>query len=212
MGCVYLITNKINNKKYVGKTTQSIEKRWQEHISDSKKERCEIRPLYRAIRKYGIENFFIEEIEKCDVDILSEREQYWIQYYNTYKDGYNATIGGDGSIILDYDKIVSSYLTYHNISEVSRQLSCHPDSVRKILSINDIPIKTSSEISREMNSKPIAQYDLNGNFIRKFSSVSDACKFFKRDRKEIGQHIGKCANGKRKTAYGFIWKWIQESE
>lgn len=52
MGFIYLITNNINKKKYVGKTTQSIEKRWQEHISESKREKREIRPLYRAIRKY----------------------------------------------------------------------------------------------------------------------------------------------------------------
>ena len=64
MGYIYLITNKINNKKYVGKTTKSIKERWEEHLKDSKKEKCEIRPLYRAIRKYGIENFTIEEIEK----------------------------------------------------------------------------------------------------------------------------------------------------
>ena len=106
---IYLITNKINNKKYVGKTTTTIEKRWLEHIADSKKEKCEIRPLYRALRKYGIDNFFIKEIEKCDIKNLSKREQYWIQYYNTYENGYNATLGGDGKILLDYNEIVRVY-------------------------------------------------------------------------------------------------------
>ena len=116
MGYIYLITNKINNKKYVGKTTKSIKERWEEHLKDSKKEKCEIRPLYRAIRKYGIENFTIEEIEKCNIISLSEKEQYWIKYYNTYEDGYNATLGGDGSILLDYDEIIKAYLTTHNAS------------------------------------------------------------------------------------------------
>ena len=54
MGYIYLITNLLNNKKYIGKTTQSIEERWQEHIYDSKRKKCETRPLYRAIRKYGV--------------------------------------------------------------------------------------------------------------------------------------------------------------
>ena len=118
MGYIYLITNKINNKKYVGKTTKSIKERWEEHLKDSKKEKCEIRPLYRAIRKYGIENFTIEEIEKCNIISLSEKEQYWIKYYNTYEDGYNATLGGDGSILLDYDEIKPLFNDLHLVEEI----------------------------------------------------------------------------------------------
>lgn len=204
MGYIYLITNKINNKKYVGKTTQSIEKRWQEHISDSKKEKCEIRPLYRAIRKYGIENFTIKEIEKCNTDNLSEKEKYWIQYYNTYEDGYNATLGGDGKILLDYDEIIKTYLITHNASEVARTLNCSIDSVYKILKVNDIQISSAAEIAKNNLSKRIAQYDKKGNFIKEYSSYKEAEKAMGNTQR----HIGDCANGKRKTAYGFIWKWI----
>lgn len=204
MGYIYLITNKINNKKYVGKTTQSIEKRWEEHISDSKKERCEIRPLYRAIRKYGIENFIIKEIEKGSADILSEREQYWIQYYNTYEDGYNATLGGDGSILLDYNEIIKTYLITHNASEVARVLGCCKDSVYKILKANDIPILSSGEMAKKINSKKIAQYDKCGNFIKEYSSSKEA----ELAMGNTQRHICDVANGKRKSAYGFIWRWI----
>lgn len=204
MGYIYLITNKINNKKYVGKTTQSIEKRWQEHISDSKREKCEIRPLYRAIRKYGIENFTIKEIEKCNTDNLSEKEKYWIRYYNTYEDGYNATLGGDGKILLDYDEIIKTYLITHNASEVARTLNCSIDSVYKILKVNDIQISSAAEIAKNNLSKRIAQYDKKGNFIKEYSSYREAEKAMGNTQR----HIGDCANGKRKTAYGFIWKWI----
>ena len=80
MAYIYLITNLINNKKYVGKTTNTIKERWQEHCRDSKKKRCEKRPLYDAFNKYGIENFKIEELEYIEDDSkLSEREVYWIQ-------------------------------------------------------------------------------------------------------------------------------------
>ena len=103
MGYVYLITNKINNKKYVGKTELSIKARWKQHIKDSKKEQCETRPLYRAIRKYGAEHFSICKIDTGHGNELNSREQYWIQYYNTYEDGYNATLGGDGKILYDYE-------------------------------------------------------------------------------------------------------------
>ena len=62
MGYIYCITNLINSKRYVGKTTTTIDERWQEHCRDSIKERCNKRPLYDAFNKYGIENFKIEEL------------------------------------------------------------------------------------------------------------------------------------------------------
>lgn len=93
---IYCITNQINGKRYVGKTTQSLEERFREHCKDSIKERCNKRPLYDAMNKYGIENFIIEELEQVeDKNILSEREIFWIKELNTYgSNGYNASKGG----------------------------------------------------------------------------------------------------------------------
>ena len=70
MAYIYKIINKKNNKIYIGKTEFSIEKRWKEHLRDSKKNLD--RPLYRAMNKYGIENFDIEQVEKTDSPV--ERE------------------------------------------------------------------------------------------------------------------------------------------
>lgn len=75
----YCITNLINEKKYVGKTTYSITKRFQEHCKDSKKERCERRPLYNAMNKYGIENFVVEELIECPNDELDSYEKMYIE-------------------------------------------------------------------------------------------------------------------------------------
>ena len=60
MSYIYKITNDINNKVYVGKTNLTIEKRFREHCTDSKKFTIEKRPLYNAMNKYGIEHFHIE--------------------------------------------------------------------------------------------------------------------------------------------------------
>ena len=89
---IYLITNKVNGKKYVGQSID-IEERWKRHIIASKKSELVI---YRAMRKYGIDNFDFSILEECSVDKLDEREIYWISELDTYNNGYNMTIGGKG--------------------------------------------------------------------------------------------------------------------
>lgn len=74
MASIYKITNKINNKVYIGKTNNSIQQRFKEHIRDSKKHSN--RPLYRAFNKYGIDNFTISMVEECNPEVAAEREIY----------------------------------------------------------------------------------------------------------------------------------------
>ena len=101
MGYIYCITNILNQKKYIGKTTKTVEQRFKEHCNDSKRKRCEKRPLYNAMNKYGINNFIVETLKECDNDKLEKYEQYYIKKFNTYgHTGYNATKGGDGSIYM----------------------------------------------------------------------------------------------------------------
>lgn len=95
MYIIYLITNKINNKKYIGFTSKGQSKRWSKHILSSNNPKTK---LHRAIKKYKPSSFSIETIE-CSIDrdyLLHEREPYWIDYFNTVDDGYNMTYGGDG--------------------------------------------------------------------------------------------------------------------
>lgn len=89
---IYKITNLINNKSYIGQSV-CIKRRISEHLHYKDPQQR----IDRAIAKYGKQNFSWEVIEECSITDLSTREQYWINYYNTYHDGYNDTIGGDGS-------------------------------------------------------------------------------------------------------------------
>lgn len=100
MSCgIYKITNKINGHSYIG-LSKDIERRFSDHkskaIHSDKKEDLD-KALYRAMRKYGIDNFSYEIIEECPEEKLKEREIYWISYYNTYqnREDYNETPGGD---------------------------------------------------------------------------------------------------------------------
>ena len=87
---IYLITNLVNHKKYIGLTKNSIAERMAKHIQAAKSEEGFL--LHRAIRKYGKENFTIEEIDTAQTqEELNQKEQYWIRYYNSVKEGYNET-------------------------------------------------------------------------------------------------------------------------
>ena len=214
MAYIYKITNVINGKSYIGKTLSSIENRWKEHCSDSKKRKNEKRPLYSAMNKYGVDNFKIEQIEECNDDIVNEREVYWIEYFGTFKNGYNATIGGDGKHYLDYDLICETYKQVQNTVKTAEICGCCADSVRNILRERHIPMLSSQEILKIQKSKVINQYDLNGEYIRTFASLSDAARYIqslspekRTNMRGIVQHISDVAKGKRKTAYKYIWKY-----
>lgn len=139
MAYIYKITNQVNGKVYIGKTTEnSIEQRWKEHQQDCKKERCKSRPFYRALNKYGLDQFTVEEVEQCDVSVLDERETYWINYYRSYIgwddcNGYNATLGGDGKCYCDYDWVYSLWQEGKIIKNIAQITKYDQATISKIL-------------------------------------------------------------------------------
>ena len=206
MSYIYKIINDVNNKIYIGKTNKSIEERFKEHWKDYERERKEKRPLYSAMNKYGVEHFKIEEIEQCDLNIVEEREKYWIEYYGSFKYGYNATLGGDGKAYIDRDLVIKTYNETQNQAKVAEILNIDRKTVHNILKENDIQIKKSQDIAKENLSKSVAMLDKNTlEVIRTFSSIKDAEKFLNISYRS---HISKVCNGKRQTFKGYKWKWI----
>lgn len=127
MAYIYQITNDINNKIYIGKTEFSIEKRFKEHCSDAFRRRYEKRPLYSAMRKYGIEHFHIELLEETKTP--EEREIYWIKKKGSYKNGYNETFGGEGESSVDIDLLKSLYYSGKNFKEIAQITGHTPKTV-----------------------------------------------------------------------------------
>lgn len=98
---IYVITNLINNKKYIGQAVD-IETRWKNHIRELNKGNHHNSPLQNAWNKYGMENFSFTILCECIEDDLNRLEIEYIEKYKTFmyredKDvrGYNLTAGGD---------------------------------------------------------------------------------------------------------------------
>ena len=214
MSFIYVITNKINNKQYVGKTTDTIEHRWKRHLIDSRKRTCEKRPLYNAINKYGFENFTINVLEECSIDDLSDKEQYWINKLNTYRNGYNATLGGDGTILYNYKEIAEKYKELQNQRLTADYFNCDILVVRKACQEYGIPILSCSEVNKKRLYNPIEMLDKNDTLLKIFDNQSEAARFLQEnhysnvtDYTKLSYSIGQVCKGIRKTCCGFKWKY-----
>lgn len=108
LGKIYLIFNDVNDKVYVGQTIQSLNKRFNGHCCYSKTDRSVNMYIKRAIHKYGRDKFHIKLIEECPIKELSKREKYWINYYDSYNNGYNLTLGGQDSNYFSLHKLEDS--------------------------------------------------------------------------------------------------------
>lgn len=198
MGFIYVISNDINDHVYVGQTRRTIDQRWQQHISDSKKSNAVI---YRAMRKYGVQHFSISEIEECPDEELNDREIYWIDYYNSYYNGYNSTLGGQGAQTINYDAIIETFMTNHNITATAKELNIGLSTVRDVVRKHKIEYDKDRSLPKkiEMIDPETKQV------IQTFSSINEASLYNENWQRET---IRDAVSGRRKSVYGYFWKEI----
>ena len=208
-GYIYCITNKVNNKCYVGKTLDSVESRFQQHIYDSQKQTERDRPLYAAFHKYGIENFYIETLEEVPYQELSLKEQYWIAEKNSFHNGYNATLGGDGKVLYDYEAIVQKFQEGALVKEIAEYFNCHVDTVSRILKLAGENGYKNYANSKKKQVKLISKK----GFEKIFDSRADAARWLVKEGytsadsiSGIAAHIGQVISGKRKSYLDFHWE------
>lgn len=204
MAYIYKITNKLNGKIYIGKTEYTIEKRWKEHISKVDAYAGK-RPLYSALKKYGIDNFSLEKIEECNSEEVDEKEKYWIEFYDSYENGYNATLGGEGVSLCNNNIIFALWNNNKTITEICKITGYGREAVSKALDKYNISIQERQQRGYNAQGKITAKLDKDTEEILEIFPSAEAAG------RAIGKkasNINNVCNGKRKTAYGYKWKYL----
>lgn len=186
MGYIYKITNTINNKVYVGQTIKSLQKRFTQHKNNSNKPYFSQIVLYKAFNKYGIENFVFEKIEEVPNEILDDREKYWIDYYDSYFNGYNSTLGGRATSLYnwDVDDIIEKYNRLKSARAVAKEVGCDHSTIDRILNANNVKRFTPAQ----QQSKPL--FFKKDEQLYYFETTTDAAQWL------IDNKITKMANVK----------------
>ena len=121
-GSIYIIKNTINDKVYIGQTTQSVHDRFMQHMKPSVTKTRGTYKFYNAVNKYGRENFYVETLEtNIPIDQLDEKEIAYIKQYDSCDNGYNTTYGGNVRRIhepWDIDNIIKLFKEGKNSHEI----------------------------------------------------------------------------------------------
>lgn len=227
---IYRIVNKINHKIYVGQTSKTIEERFEEHIYNSKCSDINHRKLYMAIQKYGIKNFYVEEIDRAVTkEDANYKEEFYIECYNSFHKGYNANTGGDcGSAnrkrVFQIDKSTLNIInTFNSTREAGRDIGkpnihisdaclgkrksaygyywCFAEDYDKYLCLLNSNDYTPNK--NRIYTRTILQIDSEGTILTEYDTVYDAA----RSIKGCPTKIREVCKGKRKHHRGYKWEY-----
>ncbi len=180
-GLIYCVHCISTGKKYIGQTVQKLQYRINHHFT------CK-RPshFHRAIRKYGRSNFICGVVEECDFDCLNEREMYWIQYFNTFENGYNSDSGGmNGRLLSEETKLIlkEKNLGQNNarwgikLDEELKQKIRQSNSKYKyeILEITSGNIHTTNSLRNFCNTHQLKRSNLTRTYTGKYKQHKGFC-------------------------------------
>lgn len=205
---IYKATSKTTNKVYIGLSTQTLQQRINQHNSHAYNQQSKYH-LHCAIRKYGPDDFEYVIIEDNidNIETLKERERYWIKYYDSYYNGYNSTLGGEGRIIRDDEEIKRLFEEGKTTKEIVEITGHNKNTIYKsyqssgLTEINNERKKLQNQLRC---SRPVEQYDLEGNFIKEWLSATECGKVLGNQ-----SFISAICNQKENmlSAYGFLFKY-----
>ena len=220
---IYKATNKINGKSYVGQTCDFHSRVWQ-HQRCYEKEDCD---FHRAIKEFGFDNFSWEIIETCEnEDRACELEKYYIEKFNTYRDGYNMTKGGkgapyhnaravvlltlDGQYIKRYDSAMDAEIDgFHNADVLLNCKGKRRQTKGYMFMFEDEYESNGAKAYRKPKPngmRSIIQCDMEGNFIQKFKSLQEAARITGTNRTTISGVL----SNTYKSANGYIFVYEED--
>ena len=191
MGLIYKITNDIINQVYIGLTTRTIEIRWAEHKRYAGQNNSAID---NAIYELGISHFKCELIQdNIPNDELHQAERDWITYYNSYKEGYNLTPGGNGRSLTD-EQIQQIHKMYFNdqksIREICAQLDLpHSTVYHRVASDKQYSLEENRKRSKRDQYKAIDIYTAEGEYLDTCYSITQAEKLYNINSKGAHESI-----------------------
>ena len=210
VGIIYGWYNTKNGKWYIGQTIDE-ECRFKRHIYNAinKKDNSK---FHRALRKYGLDNWVYCVLEDNILrENLNLKEQEWIEYYDSYYSGYNLTTGGDTNCIFSEEVKRKISESRKGKSSWNKGISMNEESKKKLsesLKGRVISTETRKRMSESAKGgpkiKPVSKYDLNGNFIKTYSSIKEAIM---ENPKSSSSNIGAVCKGHRIQCGGFLWKY-----
>lgn len=231
-GYIYCIENAINRKKYIGQTSSSVGKRFADHLRCARQYTQDCPILYRAMHKYGIENFSVSVVDTVFASshselkaMLNDLEVFYIAKFGTYTPkGYNMTTGGysfsdhvvvpvaqvlaDGNVIAVYDSIKDAEIAMNiPLGSIKRALHGESHYANEYFwydnSAGQYCVGDNVGVQHRADITPVYQFDLCGNFVGSYVSIKDA-------ESQTGishSHISSACSMKRKSAGGFVWSY-----
>ena len=204
---IYKHTCKVNGKSYIGQTSSTDIKndRWQ---NGAGYKQCTV--FYRAIKKYGWDNFTHEIIED-NIETLeqaNEREHYWIMHYHTWIDdpncwGYNSTAGGNNLMSEEVKAKISRSLLGHTVTDEARRIYSENLKAGK----GCYKYWQGKKRSKETTDKILLTRKVKKVRCIETGEIYQSALYAS---KQVHGDVSRCVKGKRKTAAGCHWEYIDD--
>jgi group I intron endonuclease len=226
---VYGIYFKNSEKKkfYIGsaastrKNRSGFKARWMVHINCLKRKSHHSKKLQNAYNKYGKENLVFFIIEECNLDILYDREGFYINQYNSFKNGYNCTeyansvLGHkqtqesinkmietkENNLRKNFPKIAELYNQGKTYRQIQEETGFSPSTICKALKFSNIKIKNRATYS----SQKVFAYNLSGDLLGHWDSVLECSKYFN----VPDRSVWKVLSGGCKTLHDIIYSKVE---
>ena len=216
---IYMHRNKINGKVYIGQTKQNLSQRFR---NGKGYEKCTY--FYRAIKKYGWDNFehIILEENISTPEEANNREKYWIKYYNSNigSKGYNSTAGGTTGAFWSeelrkqrserFRGVNGTFYGKHHTEEykefMRQQMINKWANLEYRNKVCENMKKNHANVKGGKNPQAKKVKRLDQNII--YDCTGDAALSIGKDYVQGGKSIARCCRGERKTAYGYQWQFI----